>query len=148
MTTPEILQAVKDLVQTPPPAGVRVDRFEIVDEVAELSLSFHDEVLENVLTSELASTGGPADWNDPRAPMDEGSPTWAYAGGIAALLHHGYFNQTVLAQHEAALLRILAEHGHPGTPVTATATYTPTDLMPHYRKLKAEHLKQLSAPQG
>ena len=148
MTTPEILQAVKDLVQTPPPAGVRVDRFEIVDEVAELSLSFHDEVLANVLTSELASTGGPADWNDPRAPMDEGSPTWAYAGGIAALLHHGYFNQTVLAQHEAALLRILAENGHPGTPVTATATYTAAELMPHYRRLKAEHLRQLSAPQG
>jgi hypothetical protein len=148
MTTPEVLQAVRDLVQTPPPAGVRVDRFEIVDEVAELSLSFHDEVLENVLISELASTGGPADWDDPRAPMDEGSPTWAYAGGIAALLHHGYFNQTILAQHEAALLRILAEHGHPGTPVTATATYAPADLMPHYRKLKADHLEHLSAPQG
>ena len=43
----------------------------------------------------VASTGGPADWGDPRAPMDEGSPTWAYAGGIAALLHHGYFNQTL-----------------------------------------------------
>ena len=146
MTTSEILQAVRDLVQTPPPAGVRVDRFEIVDEVAELSMSFHDEVLENVLISELSSTGGPADWDDPRAPMDEGSPTWAYAGGIAALLHHGYFNQTILAQHEAALLRILAEHGHPGTPVTAT--YTPADLMPHYRQLKADHLKHLSAPQG
>ncbi|MEX5297476.1 hypothetical protein RCG67_01695 [Kocuria sp. CPCC 205292] len=148
MTTPEILQAVKDLVQTPPPAGVRVDRFEIVDEVAELSLSFRADVLESVLASELAATGGPADWDDPRAPMDEGSPTWAYAGGIAALLHHGYFNQTILAQHETALQQILTEHGHPGTPVTATATYTAAELMPHYRKLKTEHLEQLSAPQG
>ncbi|WP_298585330.1 hypothetical protein [uncultured Kocuria sp.] len=148
MTTPELLQAVQDLVQTPPPAGVRVDRFEIVDEVAELSLSFQAEVLESVLASELASTGGPADWDDPRAPMDEGSPTWAYAGGIAALLHHGYFNQTILAQHEAALQQILAEHSHPGTPVTATATYTAAELMPHYRTLKAEHLKHLGAPQG
>lgn len=148
MTTPEILQAVRDLVQTPPLTGVRVDRFEIVDEVAELSLSFQAEVLENVLASELASTGGPADWSDPRAPMEEGSPTWAYAGGIAALLHHGYFNQTILAQHEAALHRILAEHGHPETPVTATATYTPAELMVHYRRLKAEHLKHLSTPQG
>lgn len=148
MTTPEILQAVRDLVQAAPPPGVRVDRFEIVDEVAELSLSFQAEVLENVLASELASTGGPADWDDPRAPMDEGSPTWAYAGGIAALLHHGYFNQTILAQHESALQRLLAEHGHDGTPVTATATYTAAELMPHYRRLKAEHLRQLSAPQG
>ncbi|GAA1762871.1 hypothetical protein [Kocuria aegyptia] len=148
MTTPEILQAVKDLVQTPPPTGVRVDRFEIVDEVAELALSFQDEVLHNVLASELASTGGPADWDDPRAPMEEGSPTWAYAGGIAALLHHGYFNQTILAQHEAALQQILAEHGHPGTPVTATATYAPAELMVHYRELKAAHLKHLSTPQG
>lgn len=148
MTTPEILQAVRDLVQAAPPPGVRVDRFEIVDEVAELSLSFQAEVLENVLASELASTGGPADWDDPRAPMEEGSPTWAYAGGIAALLHHGYFNQTILAQHESALQQLLAEHGHDGVPVTATATYTAAELMPHYRRLKAEHLRQLSAPQG
>ncbi|MEX5296277.1 hypothetical protein QYM41_13450 [Kocuria sp. CPCC 205268] len=148
MTTPEILQAVRELVQAAPPPGVRVDRFEIVDEVAELSLSFQAEVLENVLASELASTGGPADWDDPRAPMDEGSPTWAYAGGIAALLHHGYFNQTILAQHESALQQLLAEHGHAGTPVTATATYTAAELMPHYRRLKAEHLEGLSAPQG
>ncbi len=148
MTTPQILQAVRDLVQAAPPPGVRVDRFEIVDEVAELSLSFQAEVLENVLASELASTGGPADWDDPRAPMDEGSPTWAYAGGIAALLHHGYFNQTILAQHESALQQLLAERGHAGTPVTATATYTAAELMPHYRRLKAEHLEGLSAPQG
>lgn len=148
MTTPEILQAVRDLVQTLPPTGVRVDRFEIVDEVAELCLSFHSEVLENVLASELASTGGPADWDDPRAPMDEGSPTWAYAGGIAALLHHGYFNQTILAQHEAALDQMLTEHGFPGTPVTATATYATAELMPHYRKLKAEHCRHLSPRQG
>ncbi|MEX5304884.1 hypothetical protein RF644_03930 [Kocuria sp. CPCC 205258] len=148
MTTSEILQDAKNLVETRSPAGVRVDRFEIVDEVAELSLSFRAEALDNVLASELAATGGPADWGDPRAPMDEGSPTWAYAGGIAALLHHGYFNQTILTQHEAALLRILAAHGHPGTPVTATATYSAAELMPHYRRLKAEHLKHLSTPQG
>ena len=141
MTTHEILQAVKGVVETHPGAGVRVDRFEIVDEVAELSLSFRDEVLKNMLASELASTGGPADWGDPHAPMAEGSPTWGYAGGIAALLHHGYFNQVILAQHEAALEQLLAEHGHPGTPVTATATYTPAALMVHYRRLKAQHLE-------
>jgi len=141
MTTPELLQAVKDLVETQSPTGVRVDRFELVDEVAELSLSFREDVLENMLASELATTGGPSDWNSPGAPMGEGSPTWGYAAGIAALLHHGYFNQVILAQHEAALEQLLAEHGHPGTPVTATATYTPAALMVHYRRLKAQHLE-------
>ena len=43
MTTPEILQTVKNLVETHSPAGVRVDRFEIVSaaelEPAELALA-------------------------------------------------------------------------------------------------------------
>jgi hypothetical protein len=145
MTTSEILQDAKNLVETRSPAGVRVDRFEIVDEVAELSLSFRQDALENMLAAELASTGGPSDWDDPSAPMEEGSPTWAYAAGIAALLHHGYFNQVILAQHERALEQLLADHGRPGTPVTATATYSPADLMPYYRSLKTAHLQHLSA---
>jgi hypothetical protein len=147
MNTPDMLTDVRRLVEARPPTGVRVDRFEIVDEVAELSLSFRQDVLENMLAAELASTGGPSDWDDPRAPLEEGSPTWAYAAGIAALLHHGYFNQVILAQHERDLEQVLADHGRPGTPVTATATYSPADLMPHYRRLKTAHLRQLSTSQ-
>ncbi|GGG48820.1 hypothetical protein GCM10011374_09050 [Kocuria dechangensis] len=145
MNTPDMLTDVRRLIEARPPTGMQVDRFEIVDEVAELSLSFRQDVLENMLAAELASTGGPSDWDDPRAPLEEGSPTWAYAAGIAALLHHGYFNQVILAQHERDLEQVLADHGRPGTPVTATATYSPTDLMPYYRRLKTAHLQHLSA---
>ena len=143
MNPSDITQQVQRLLETVHPVGLRVDRFEIVDEVAELSLRFRDSALHNALASELAVTGGPADWDDPRAPMDEGSPTWGYAAGMAALLHHGYFNQVILAQHERDLEQLLAAHGWDGVPVTATATYAPADLIPYYRRLKAEHLERL-----
>ena len=143
MNPSDITRQVQQLLDTLHPVGLHVDRFEVVDEVAELSLSFRDSALRNALASELAATGGPSDWDDPRAPMDEGSPTWGYAAGMAALLHHGYFNQVILAQHERDLEQLLAAHGWAGVPVTATATYTPADLVPHYRRLKAEHLERL-----
>lgn len=146
MNPTDITQQVQQLLDALRPTGLRVDRFEVVDEVAELSLSFRDGALHNALASELAATGGPSDWDDPRAPLDEGSPTWGYAAGMAALLHHGYFNQVILARHERDLEQLLAAHGWAGVPVTATATYTPADLMPYYRQLKAEHLGRLDGP--
>jgi hypothetical protein len=148
MTSPDLTTHAQQLLGTLSSSGLRVDRLEIVDDVAELALSFRDDALHHALASELAATGGPADWDDPGVPLDEGSPTWAYAAGIAALLHHGYFNQVILARHERELEALLAEHGHAGTPVTTTATYDAADLLPVYRRLKARHLEHLRASSG
>lgn len=148
MNIPDLLQGARALMETRPPGGIRVDRFEIVDEAAELAASFHEAVLGNVLASELAVTGGPSDWHDPDAPLDVGSPTWGYATEIATLLNHDYFNRVILAQHGPALERLLAVHGHPGVPVVAVPGYTPAGLMPYYRRLKAEHARRPSTPQG
>ncbi|MFI7482120.1 hypothetical protein ACH9EU_06845 [Kocuria sp. M1R5S2] len=148
MTSTDLTVHARLLRDTLSASGLCVDRFEIVDDVAELGLSFRQDALAHALASELTATGGPADWEDPDAPLDEGSPTWAYAAGIAALLHHGYFNQVILARHEQELEDLLAEHGHAGIPVTATAAYGAADLMPVYRQLKARHLGQLQASDG
>lgn len=148
MNEPNLLQSAKDLMETRAPEGLRVDRFEVVDGVAELSASFHDNVLGNVLASELAVTGGPSDWDDPHAPMDEDSPTWGYATEIATLLNHDYFNRVILTQHGQALEQLVTEHGHPGVPVVAAPGYTPAALMPHYRRLKADRAQPRTASQG
>ena len=147
MNTPDLLQRAKELLEPQAPGGVRVDRFEVVDEVAELAASFHESVLGNVLASELAVTGGPSDWDDPDAPLDEGSPTWGYATEMATLLNHDYFNRVILTQHGPALERLLAEHGHPGVPVVASPGYTPAVLMPYYRRLKAGRTPRRTPPQ-
>ncbi|HST71964.1 hypothetical protein [Kocuria sp.] len=141
MTVDGCFAEAQRYLQSCSPAGLTVKRFDIVDDVAELTVAFTPEALERVLASELRATGGPTDWDDPEAPMEPGSPTWAHAMELAAFFNDDYFSQVLLARHEAALGAILAAHGHEGTPVVARPDYTPAALMLCLRALKAQHLR-------
>lgn len=136
MNFPDLLFHAKELIESHPSGAILVDRFEVVDHVAELAVSFQEGVLERVLASELAFTGGPSDWGDVGASLEEGSPTWGYATEVATLFNHDYFNRVLLVKYEHALEQILIDHGHHGVPVAAVVGYTPAVLMPYYRRLK------------
>ncbi|MGQ1837361.1 hypothetical protein ACT4S2_02770 [Kocuria turfanensis] len=124
------------------PAGLTVTRFEIVDDVAELTVAFTPEALERVLRSQLEAVEAPADWDCPEAPTEAGSPTWAYALELSRVFNEHYFSHVLLERHEAGFEALLAAHGHEGTPVVAKPDYTPASLLPVLRRLKAEHLSR------
>ncbi|GEO94604.1 hypothetical protein [Kocuria turfanensis] len=124
------------------PAGLTVTRFEIVDDVAELTVAFTPEALERVLRSQLEAVEAPADWDCPQAPTEAGSPTWAYALELSRVFNEHYFSHVLLERHEAGFEALLAAHGHEGTPVVAKPDYTPASLLPILRRLKTEHLSR------
>lgn len=140
MTSSSLLPDAQRYLQSCSPAGLTVTRFEVVDDVAELTAAFTPDALDRVLRSQLRTTGGPADWEDPHSPTGPGTRTWAYAMELANLFNDHYFGHMLLERHEAALEAILASHGHEGTPVTARPDYTPADLVRELRRLKAEQL--------
>lgn len=140
MPSSSLLSDAQRYLQSCTPAGLTVTRFEVVDDVAELTAAFTPDALDRVLRVQLRTTGGPADWGDPRSCTGPGTRTWAYAMELADLFNDHYFGHMLLERHEAALETILAAHGHEGTPVTARPDYTPAGLVRELRRLKDEHL--------
>lgn len=120
------------------PAGLTLVRFELVDDVAELTPAFTPEALERVLRAQLRATGAPSDWDEPGTPTEPGSPTWAYAMELAELLNEHYFKHLLLERHERALETILMAHGLEGTPIVIRPPYAPRCLALILRRLKAE----------
>lgn len=124
------------------PAGLTVTRFEIVDDVAELTVAFTPEALERVLRSQLETVGTPSDWDCPNSCTEAGTPTWAYALELSRVFNEDYFGHVLLERHEAGFEAVLAAHGHEGTPVVAKPDYTPAALLPVLRRLKATGLSR------
>ena len=117
MTPTPLLTDVQRYLETNSLTGVTATRLEIVDDVAELTLAFTPEALQRVLRAELRATGGPCDWHSRTAPMDPGSPTWAFALELAELFNEQYFKRLVFERLEDGLELLLALHGHEGTPI-------------------------------
>ena len=146
MTPTPLLTDVQRYLETNSLTGVIATRLEIVDDVAELTLAFTPEALQRVLRAELRATGGPCDWHSRTAPMDPGSPTWAFALELAELFNEQYFKRLVFERLEDGLELLLALHGHEGTPIVLRPAYTPDGLMLSLRRLKAEQRGSYSAP--
>ena len=140
MTPTPLFTAAQHYLRSGSPAGLTVTRFEIVDDVAELTVAFTPEALERVLRSQLGSVEAPADWDCPQACTEAGSSTWAYALELSRVFNEHYFGHVLLERHEAGFEALLDAHGHAGTPVVAKPDYTPASLLPVLRRLKAEHL--------
>lgn len=141
MRTSPLATDVQHHLDSCSPAGLALLDLDIVEDVAELTLAFTPEALDQVLRNQLRITGTPSDWNCPGASMEAGTPTWAYALDLAYLFNEHYFGHLLLERHEAALGEILAAHGHEGTPVVFRPAYTPDCLALNLRRLKAEHLR-------
>lgn len=141
MRTSPLATDVQHYLDSCSPAGLALLDLDIVEDVAELTLAFTPEALDQVLRNQLRITGAPADWDCPKASMEAGTPTWAYALDLAYLFNEHYFGHLLLERHEAALGQILAAHGHEGTPVVFRPAYTPDCLALNLRRLKAEHLR-------
>ncbi|MFI7579539.1 hypothetical protein [Kocuria kalidii] len=142
MTTSPLHTDAQRYLRSGSPAGLTVTRFEIIDDVAELTVAFTPAALERVLRSQLEAVGTPSDWDCPNAGTEAGSPTWAYALELSRVFNEHYFNHVLLERHEAGFEALLAAHGHEGTPVVAKPDYTPASLLPLLRRLKAEHLSR------
>lgn len=140
MTPTPLFTDAQRYLRSGSPAGLTVTRFEIVDDVAELTVAFTPEALERVLRSQLEAVGTPADWDCPQACTEAGSPTWAYALELSRVFNEHYFSHVLLERHESGFEALLAAHGHEGTPVVAKPDYTPASLLPVLRRLKTEHL--------
>ena len=140
MTSSSLLPDAQRYLQSCSPAGLTVTRFEVVDDVAELTAAFTPDALDRVLRAQLRATGGPADWADPHSPTGPGTRTWAFAMELVELFNDHYFGHMLLERHETALETILATHGHEGTPVTARPDYTPAALVRELCRLKDDHL--------
>ncbi|KUG56713.1 hypothetical protein AVL61_06590 [Kocuria rosea subsp. polaris] len=149
MHTTPLATDVQRYLESCSPAGLTLLDLDIVEDVAELTLAFTPEALDQVLRNQLRITGAPSDWDCPKASMEAGTPTWAYALDMAYLFNEHYFGHLLLERHEAALGQILAVHGNDGTPVVFRPAYTPDCLALSLRRLKAEHLRAagLTAPQ-
>ncbi|WP_035926578.1 hypothetical protein [Kocuria rosea] len=141
MHTTPLATDVQRYLETCSPAGLTLLDLDIVEDVAELTLAFTPEALDQVLRNQLRITGAPSDWDCPKASMEAGTPTWAYALDLAYLFNEHYFGHLILERHEAALGQILAAHGYDGTPVVFRPAYTPDCLALNLRRLKAEHLR-------
>ncbi|GAA1768834.1 hypothetical protein [Kocuria aegyptia] len=141
MRTSPLATDIQHYLQSCSPAGLELLDLDIVEDVAELTLAFTPQALDRVLRTQLATTGTPADWDCPKAPMEAGTPTWAYALELSYLFNEHYFGHLLLERHEAALGQILTTHGHVGTPVVFRPAYTPDCLALNLRRLKAEHLR-------
>lgn len=141
MHTTPLATDVQRYLESCSPAGLTLLDLDIVDDVAELTLAFTPEALDQVLRNQLRITGAPSDWDCPKASMEAGTPTWAYALDLAYLFNEHYFGHLLLERHEAALGQILATHGYDGTPVVFRPAYTPDCLALSLRRLKAEHLR-------
>lgn len=150
MHTTPLATDVQRYLESCSPAGLTLLDLDIVDDVAELTLAFTPEALDQVLRNQLRITGAPSDWDCPKASMEAGTPTWAYALDLAYLFNEHYFGHLLLERHEAALGQILATHGYDGTPVVFRPAYTPDCLALSLRRLKAEHLRTagLTAPEA
>ncbi|MEX5300220.1 hypothetical protein RCG67_15750 [Kocuria sp. CPCC 205292] len=150
MRTSPLATAIQRHLDSCSPAGIALLDLDIVEDVAELTLAFTPEALDQVLRNQLRITGAPSDWDCPKASMEAGTPTWAYALDLAYLFNEHYFGHLLLERHEAALGEILTAHGHEGTPVVFRPPYTPGCLVLNLRRLKAEHLRAagLAAPQA
>ena len=141
MHTTPLATDVQRYLESCSPAGLTLLDLDIVDDVAELTLAFTPEALDQVLRNQLRITGAPSDWDCPKASMEAGTPTWAYALDLAYLFNEHYFGHLLLERHEAALGQILATHGYDGTPVVFRPAYTPSCLALSLRRLKADHLR-------
>ncbi|EYT54246.1 hypothetical protein [Kocuria sp. UCD-OTCP] len=141
MRTSPLSTAVQRYFESCSPAGLTLLELDIVEDVAELTLAFTPEALDRVLRTQLRTAGTPSDWDCPKASMEVGTPTWAYALELADLFNDHYFGHVVLERHEATLQEILAAHGHEGTPVVIRPAYAPNCLALNLRRLKAEHLR-------
>lgn len=150
MHTTPLATDVQRYLESCSPAGLTLLDLDIVEDVAELTLAFTPEALDQVLRTQLRITGAPSDWDCPKASMEAGTPTWAYALDLAYLFNEHYFGHLLLERHEAALGEILAAHSHEGTPIVFRPAYTPDCLALSLRRLKAEHLRAagLTAPQA
>ena len=150
MRTSPLATAIQQYLDSCSPAGLVLLDLDIVEDVAELTPAFTPEALDRVLRAQLQTAGAPSDWDCPKASMEAGTPTWAYALELAYLFNEHYFGHLLLERHEAALQEILAAHGHEGTPVVFRPAYTPDCLALNLRRLKAEHLRAagLAAPQA
>ena len=137
MTTSNLLTDAQQRVQSDSPAGITVLHFEIVDDVAELTLAFTPEALERVVEEQLRAAGAPSDWAQPGSSVEAGSPTWAYALELAELFNEHYFKHVVFERVESSLEALLAEHGHEGTPIVVGPAYHPSCLVHVLRRLKA-----------
>ncbi|VEI50372.1 hypothetical protein [Kocuria rosea] len=141
MHTTPLATDVQRYLESCSPAGLTLLELDIVEDVAELTLAFTPEALDQVLRNQLRITGAPSDWDCPKASMEAGTPTWAYALDLAYLFNEHYFGHLLLERHEAVLGQILATHGYDGTPVVFRPAYTPGCLALSLRRLKAEHLR-------
>ena len=141
MRTSPLATDVQHYLESCSPAGLTLLELDIVEDVAELTLAFTPEALDRVLRTQLRTAGTPSDWDCPKASMEVGTPTWAYALELADLFNDHYFGHVVLERHEAALGEVLAAHGHEGTPVVIRPAYAPSCLALNLRRLKAEHLR-------
>lgn len=142
MNSSPLLPAAQHYLRSGSPAGLTVTRFEIVDDVAELTVAFTPQALERVVRAQLEAVGAPTDWDCPNVPTEAGSPTWAYALELARVFNEHYFSHVLLERHEAGFEALLAAHGHEGTPVVAKPDYTPESLLPVLRRLKAQRLSR------
>ncbi|GAA1768532.1 hypothetical protein [Kocuria aegyptia] len=141
MRTSPLATDIQHYLQSCSPAGLELLDLDIVEDVAELTLAFTPQALDRVLRTQLATAGAPADWDCPKASMEAGTPTWAYALELSYLFNEHYFGHLLLERHETALGDILAAHGHEGTPVVFRPAYTPDCLALNLRRLKAAHLR-------
>ncbi|GAB2614867.1 hypothetical protein GCM10009696_20670 [Kocuria himachalensis] len=141
MRTTPLATDVQRYLESCSPAGLTLLELDIVEDVAELTLAFTPEALDRVLRTQLRTAGTPSDWDCPKASMEVGTPTWAYALDLAYLFNEHYFGHVLLERHEAALGEILATHGYEGTPVVFRPAYAPSCLALNLRRLKAEHLR-------
>ncbi len=142
MTSSSLFTDAQRYLRTGSPAGLTLTRFEIVDDVAELTVAFTPEAMERVLRSQLETVGTPSDWDCPNVCTEAGTPTWAYALELSRVFNEHYFGHLLLERHEAGLEAVLAAHGHEGTPVVAKPDYTPASLLPTLRRLKATGLSR------